>query len=207
LPNNTVKVSYVPSATGTNVISASKEIPDLYQNEVMMEFEVFFDKDFEWVNGGKMHGLISGNPKTTATGCVTQPRNGWSFRLMWRGDARIALYIYDQSRLTNGQACGNNIDSPKDTLAKNRWINIKMYMKLNTRGSAADGIAKLYVDNKLILQRTNIQYRGVDTGATIDFVSFGTFYGGHDPSWSPSKTTYAMYRGVKLHGSDLNLFQ
>ncbi len=79
-----------------------------------------------------------------------------------------------------------------------------MYMRLNTKSSTSDGVAKLYVDNKLILQRNNIKFRGVDSGATIDYVTFTTFYGGHDPWWSPSKTTYASYRGAKIHKHDLH---
>lgn len=202
IPNNTVRVNYVPKNNGSPRIGSDKAISPKYKNEAMMEFEVFFDKDFEWVRGGKMHGFISGSPKTVATGCVQQPKNGWSFRLMWRDEGRIELYIYDQSRLTNGQRCGITKGSAKNVLTKNKWINIKMYMKLNTR-EKSDGIAKLYIDNKLIIERRNIQFRGVNNGATIDFISFNTFYGGNDPSWAPSKTTTAYYRGINLYTSDL----
>ncbi len=169
----------------------------------MLEFEVFFDKDFEWVQGGKMHGFISGNPDTDSTGCAPQPKNGWSFRLMWVKKGTIILYIYDQSRIQSKEKCGVGTYSSPNVLVKDRWLNIKMYMKLNSKGDKSDGVARLYIDNKLILQRNDIKFRGVDTGATIDYIIFSTFYGGSDTSWSPSKTTYAYYRGAKLYDSDI----
>jgi hypothetical protein len=200
LSNNTLQVKYVPSSTGTPVISRSKLIDHRFDNEATLEYEVKFDKNFEWKNGGKLPGLLGGDPKTKSTGCIVpQPKDAWSYRLMWRGDGQIEMYIYDQSRRSNNIACGVTTDSKKNVLTKNKWINFKMYMKLNTKAGKPDGVAKLYVDGVLMLFRSGIEFRGVDKGATINSLTFTTFYGGHDTYWSPSKTTYAQFRGATLY--------
>lgn len=203
MSNNTLQVKYIPTSLGSPRIVFGKDIPIDFSNEAMLEYEIFFDKDFEWVNGGKLPGLISGSPKTVAVGCVKQPINGWSLRTMWRNKARAELYSYDQSRITNGNKCGNTCDSHDNVFTKNEWINVKMYIKLNTAANKSDGVAKLYIQNKLILQVNNIMFRGVSTGATIGSVSFQTFYGGHTSFWSPSKPTFAKFRGGKLYNYDV----
>jgi hypothetical protein len=200
LSNNTLKIAYVPSSTGTPVITSSFALPKAYHKEVTLEYDILFDKNFEWVKGGKLPGLLSENRR--ATGCIQpQPTDGWSYRLMWRSDAKISLYIYDQLRCNGLIPCGSSIESRPGILSKDKWINFKMYMKVNSHPNKSDGIAKLYVNNVSLLSRSGIKFSSAPN-ASIYYATFTTFYGGHDPSWGPTKTTYAYIRGATIYNSE-----
>ena len=202
--NDAIRIKYVPNETGSPVVSSYTPISSEYRNEITFEYDVMFENGFEWVRGGKMPGLRGGDINLATSGCVRpQPAGAWSYRPMWKPDGTVILYIYDQSRIKNNDACGISTASEKGVLKVNQWLNFKIYMKLNSNANLADGVAKLYVDNKLAVERKDIQFRGIYPGATVDHIMFETFYGGHDPSWAPSKTTYAQFKNPKIYNWDL----
>lgn len=200
-PNDTLRVKYVPSSTGTPVIYANKPVPQQYSQQITLEYNVKFEKGFEWVLGGKLPGITSNNKK--AVGCIQpHPVDGWSYRIMWRNDARVELYIYDQSRVGGGIRCGLTKGPRNGILTTDKWFNFKMYMRMNSDASKSDGLAKLYIDDKLTIQRSDIKFKGVNS-ANISNIMFTTFYGGHSPTWSPSKTTYAQIKGARIYNYDV----
>jgi hypothetical protein len=113
---------------------------------------------------------------------------------MWRRAGVVQLYIYDQTR---EGGCGVETSSIPNTLVVGEWMNFKISMKLNS-GTNSDGEAKLFINDKLVLARSLIPFRGVVDKAFIDFVFFSSFYGGKDPSWSPSKSTFISFKDGKV---------
>ncbi len=199
--NRTLIVKYEPSSRGTPVIQSQYQLPPAYSTQITLEYNIRFDKDFEWVKGGKLPGIRGGNK--AAFGCVQpQPVDAWSYRLMWRANGFAEMYLYDQSRANGTVPCGVSTKSKQPLFVRDKWINLKMYAKINSAPSRADGIAKLYVDNKLALSRTGIKFKSV-AGSNIEKILFSTFYGGHDSSWSPSKSTYIHIQGAWIYNYDV----
>jgi len=124
---------------------------------------------------------------------------------MWGIGGKIALYIYDQSRLINNNPCGVYTLSKDVVLKIGQWQQLRLYIRLNSNSTQSDGIAELWIDRKLIIQRTGIPFRG-ENAATVDHILFSTFYGGSDASWAPSKTTYIRFDNITLYkGKATNL--
>lgn len=200
---NSIRVRYQPTNVGSKRLVGIIPTTSEYKNEIMLEYDILFENGFEWVKGGKLPGLRGGNKNIATTGCVTpQPKNAWSFRLMWSRNGSILLYIYDQSRNEKNIACGVVTKSNINILQINKWINFKIYMKLNSRANVKDGIAKLYINNTLILHRDQIAFSG-ENNITIDHVYLSTFYGGNDASWAPSKTTYIQFKNAKIYNKNI----
>ncbi|PIE91565.1 MAG: hypothetical protein CR997_00300 [Acidobacteria bacterium] len=65
-------------------------------SELVLEFDAYFEPGFQFVRGGKFHGLCSRNCYSNAD---PVPGDGMSVRFMWRqaddqNRARIVLYVY-----------------------------------------------------------------------------------------------------------------
>jgi hypothetical protein len=113
--------------------------------------------------------------------------DGWSARVAFRKDGGVETYVYNQSQSGDfGQ-----IDRAKDfRFEPGRFYKVALYVKVNSSGAASDGIVRLYVDDKLLVERTNIRYRAVDGNkALISRVLFSTFHGGGTPEWAPKDKT------------------
>ncbi|MEY3182327.1 MAG: hypothetical protein RLZ35_312 [Pseudomonadota bacterium] len=201
-----VRVAYVPNNIGSPRLAAYVAINDTNRVEYTLEYYLFFEEGFEWVKGGKLPGLRGGPLSVTTTGCVKpQPTNAWSYRLMWKRDGNVCLYIYDQTRITTNADCGIVTQTTAPVFQIGKWHRIQIYMKLNSGANKPDGTAELWLDNKLILKRTEIPFRG-DENATIDHVCFSSFYGGNDATWAPSKTTYIRFDNFTLYkGKAINI--
>lgn len=67
-----------------------------------LSFDFKLHSQFEFVKGGKMHGLAGGS---ATTGCKDIDPNGWSVRMMWRREGEVEAYIYHQDRKNR---CGDS---------------------------------------------------------------------------------------------------
>ena len=200
--NDSIRVRYVPNEVGSPRIEALYPTPLGFKYEVTFEYEVWFEQGFQWVKGGKLPGLRGGNPSIKTTGCIRpQPKNAWSNRIMWGPKGTAILYIYDQTRFFDNIACGISNSSNIPIFVPNKWINIKLYMKLNSETNKNDGIATMYIENKKIIHRPYITWYNITT--TIDHVYFSTFYGGNDYSWAPLNTTFIRFRRPKLYNYNI----
>jgi hypothetical protein len=149
-------------------------------NEYTLTYDVRFDKDFQFVKGGKLHGL--GPERVMSGGDGTAP-DGWSARVVFRGDGGVETYVYNQGQKGDyGQ-----IDRAKDfRFEPGKFYRVKLYVKVNSAGDASDGIVRLWIDDKLLIERNDIRYRAVGGNkALISRVLFSTFHGGSRPDWAP----------------------
>jgi hypothetical protein len=190
-------VKYVPSSIGSPRIEGFQAISPP-KSEATLEYDIMFAEGFEWVKGGKLPGFRGGNKSITTTGCVVpQPKNAWSFRLMWRLNARVSMYMYDQERTVRNEKCGISRESKDNFLSTGVWHHFKTYVKVNSRADRKDGIARLYVNGSIVLERTGIQWYSY-LYVPVNYVYFSSFYGGNDASWAPKKPTYIKFRNVSL---------
>ena len=192
-----LKVTYRPDEQGSPRLTFRENLPPA--SEYTLTYDLRFDGDFEWVKGGKLPGLA---PENSVTGCVPLRDNGWSVRLMWRAEGSFMQYLYHQDKTDR---CGENVYAEDFTLQKDRWYKVALYVRVNSLGSAADGQVRLFVDGQEVARRDNLRLRNTDTGGLIERFYFSSFYGGSDPSWAPSRPTFAyfddftVYPGLRTH--------
>ena len=205
-----IKVSYPPHEWGSPRVQKKFDLGD--GNEQIKEATLSFDfklhSKFEFVRGGKMHGLGGG---TATMGCDPIDPDGWSTRMMWRANGLPELYVYHQDRKYR---CGDFYNPSNFFFAPDSWYRIDIQIKMNSSPASKDGRALLYIDGVKQVEVNGLHLSG-NANVNIDKFLFSTFYGGHDPSWSPSKTTYVYYdnftvhRGLKVtgkHGTTCEIF-
>lgn len=175
----------------------------------MLEYKVKFGENFTWATGGKLPGLggsgLSGNG-TMPSGCVSRSsdnsKNGFSCRLMWRTNRahtaapKLVVYLYHPNRPKD---CGEDVFIIKD-IKKGQWYTIRQYVELNTPGKD-DGVLKMYVDGKLLVDRNDIQYRlAGKENVKINALIMNTYRGGSatDPVWWSPNTDYAYFDDFKV---------
>ena len=186
-----VRQIYQPSSTGTPFIGKRFKLSNRV-NEAVLSFDMKIDSQFEFVKGGKLHGLGGGN---ATTGCKPIDPDGWSVRLMWRQEGRPVLYLYHQDRKNR---CGDDIAPKGDfTFEKEKWHRISIYVKLNSAVGSADGVAALIVDGNKLVETKGLNFTG-NMSSPIDYFMYNSFYGGNDPSWSPSRATFIEFDNFKV---------
>jgi fibronectin type 3 domain-containing protein len=141
--------------------------------------------DFGKKTAGKMPGLYGGVPGCESGGQHCQ--NGWSTRYMWRGGSASApsgeLYFYGGSGSGYGQdICLGNWTFPAD----GKWHSIEQSVNITT------GAITIWSDGKSVCQTTQT------LSSPVSGVFFSTFHGGHDLSWSPTKTTTSEFADFSL---------
>ena len=184
-------VAYAGNKFGTEAVSG---IPHDYvkippAKEYYLDYQVYFENDWEWVQGGKLPGLVGGDH---TSGCRPIEPDGWSSRFMWHQNGGAHFYYYHQNRQSN---CGDTRDFANGrTLKKNAWNRITLRTVVNTPGQS-NGLAQLWLNGEKVVDVGNIKWRGnvAETVALVDQVSLQTFYGGSTQDWAPSHTTHARF--------------
>ena len=194
--NQCLRTTYRPNHRGSRPIVG--KIPLASGTHYRLEYDILFEGDFEFVNGGKLPGF---SPETHITGCQDNTPGGWSARLMWYGNQGQAMaYDYNQDRTEpcgEGQLSGNNV------FRANQWQRIALEVKLNDGADDYSGEVRLFVDGQLVSSHNGLRMRTVNTDASsIRYFYFSTFYGGSDPSWAPSRTNYIQFDNFRVTNLD-----
>jgi len=189
--NKCLRVAYRPDDRGSPRLQ--KKVPIAGGNHYILSYDILFEDGFEFVRGGKLPGL---SPSTHTTGCRAAIPNGWSARPMWRANGTAQGYYYGQDRV---ERCGDGERSSAPAFTPGVWQKIELDVKLNSERSSFDGHVILRVDGAIYSENRNLNMRGgFDDETTINHFFFSTFYGGADPSWAPSKTTYIRYDNFEV---------
>jgi hypothetical protein len=181
---------YVPSQTGSPVVEFIARFEPA--DELWLSYRVYFEPGWEWVLGGKLPGLGGGTRPTGGGG--GDGDDGFSARLMWRRDGRLVVYAYHPDRPGRfGE------DFPLDGRAPvGRWFTVTQRLRMNSGPERYDGLVEVWIDGERRLSRTGLRWR-VDGDFGIDQLAYSSFYGGSDPSWAPSTTTYARFAEFRVH--------
>jgi hypothetical protein len=147
--------------------------------QATLAFDVYFDKDFQWTAGGKLHGL---GPKRPVTGGKPRRPDGWSARVMFKSQGHCATYLYDQDPR---KTYGVGQTSAQPVFAAGRWHQVTLAVGLNDPGKA-NGWSRIRIDGREILASEQVEFRGSGKPETlIQQLLFCTFHGGHTPQWTP----------------------
>ncbi len=167
-------------------------------NEYTLSYKVRFNNGFDFVKGGKLHGM---GPTNSTAGCAPETDDGWSNRLMWKAGGKVQLYIYHQNRTTT---CGTAYDSGNTFEFKiGEWYTVSIYTKVNSGMTKSDGVAKLYIDGVQLIEVTGIKFRNTnDYSSKITKASFNTFFGGSGQDYAPDVNVSAYFDDFKMVKGD-----
>ncbi len=187
-----VKVSYVPSKDGSERIALFAPLKRS-GIEFSLSYDVKFDREFEFVRGGKLPGL---GPDNWITGGRPGSPDGWSARIMWHKEARLVSYLYHQNQ---PDRTGDSRRSERFSFRGGRYQSVTIHLKLNTKPKKDDGFVQIYVDGDKVLEHKEVVFRN-ESGANseISHLLFHTFHGGSDSSWSPKRTVYAWFDNIEV---------
>ena len=155
------------------------------KDEYTFEYAIRFDPGFPWSKGGKIPGFSGGAGYTGGEGELARTLgDGFSVRIMWREGGRLIPYVYHAGMTkdygdTFGKTIGYLVDGTTHL--------IRYYAKLNT-GSNADGILRIYLDDVLKVEKTDILYRTDDS--KIDTAHLSIFAGGSTADWNMTADGY-----------------
>jgi hypothetical protein len=157
-----------------------------------LAYEVAFATGFNFAKGGKLPGLYGGN--APSGGADTDM--GFSTRYMWRngGAGEVYAYLPDKSA-----QYGESISPGAWTFVPGQWQRLEQEVIINNI-SQNDGVLRVWVDGKLVVNRMDIVYR-VDEEVLVAGLMFSTFFGGHDPSWSSPNTQKAFFNNFQFFGN------
>jgi hypothetical protein len=161
---------------------------DEYDLEYQIRFGHANGTGFDFNKGGKLPGLAGGRCNT---GGVRPTGDGWSARYMWRREGALVIYLYHLD-----QKGDYGEDLPLDVKAQlGKWYKLRQYIRLNNDGKN-DGILKIWVNGKLVLERNDIRYR-LGSKALIDHFLFSHFWGGNDNTWAPGETSSIYFNDFR----------
>ncbi len=184
---------FVPGNTGSKVVTVP--VPLAGANEVWMSYRVLFEDGFQFVKGGKLPGLAGG---TYPTGGDFDD-NGFSARLMWRENGTLSVYAYHHDR---PEKWGEDLflvneDGSRWQAPVGQWLTIRERVKVNSTGESADGEVEVWVNGERKLFKGGLRWR-MNTSYSVDRFLYSAFYGGSDPTWAPTTTTYARFDDFKV---------
>ncbi|HGY1288713.1 TPA: polysaccharide lyase [Raoultella ornithinolytica] len=162
----------------------------------LIQYSVRFPDDFDFVKGGKLPGLYGGIGNSG--GVIPDGYDGFSVRLIWgkNGIGKVYAYI---PQTQNIQKWGVGIADSKWSFTRGKWETITLQIKLNSVG-LSNGKMKLWLNNQLVIDRTNIVYRK-SNNLSLDGVMFSTFFGGNNSSFAPKRDQYIDFRNIKMADS------
>lgn len=176
---------------------------------MLLSYELAFDSNFNWVQGGKLPGLRGGpDVDDCSGGAEPNGTNCFSTRLMWRKNAQGEVYAYmltpdnmcsDSNFICNSDY-GVSIDRGSFDFETGHWSRITILVQLNNNSVVANGNVVLYFNDVQMLSQQNLYFRTVDD-VTIGGLYFSTFFGGDDSSWATPETVHTYYRNIQMWGS------
>ena len=200
------------SAAGAHFRAEPKSLP---ATSVELKYPAVFDKDFDWVKGGKLPGLWGGAP---GAGGGEWNDKGYSFRVMFREGGQAVAYIYmctDQGTYSGDEKCklvknqgkgfddiahhtnGAGIDlwrQSKMKFVKGSVNTVAIKLTVNSPGKA-DGLVQLTVNGET--QRFD-GMQWCEKPKKVEGIVFASWMGGGDDSYAPHQKQGILFRDVTL---------
>lgn len=184
IDDSSISVLYAPNDNGSARLRYSCNTSYRHLS-ALITFKVKFSSNFDWAKGGKMHGVGSLHPRT---GGRESNSRDWSLRLSFLKSGQVAFYIYDA--VTEGW--GRMIKSEDFKFTTGQWYDLAIIVSLDKNTNL--GVAKLHIDNDLIILVERVELSLEDDGASIQTAIFQTFHGGNNSSFSPTSESQALFK-------------
>ncbi|MFN0080547.1 MAG: polysaccharide lyase [Prosthecobacter sp.] len=188
-----LRVNFAIGKIGPEEGGAGWRMPFGKHEAAELSYTLRFSKDFDFVKGGKLPGLCGG-PDNVSGGRRANGTNGFSARLMWRKDGRGEAYVYHKNQKGD---YGDSFAFPADfRFPTNESVKVRIAVSMNTLGKR-DGTLRLWSGEKLVVERTDMEWRSVDTFG-VDGLYLETFHGGGDASWAPTRPCWVEFAEMKV---------
>jgi len=195
-----VRATYDGFPRGSRRIAYRIAFPEKMM-EATLNFDVRFGEHFQFVRGGKLHGL---GPARAITGGKPMKPAGWSARIMFLADGRIGTYSYVQNKSSKYGVSGRDVNSFR--FQRNRFYSVSLHVRLNDPVDRENGFSRLYVDGEPVMVHEQLQFRAKEGDRSrIQKMLFSTFHGGHQPKHAPTTpegdftTVYAYFDNFAIH--------
>jgi len=193
---NVLRQHFVASRDGSPHVSMAADLAPrrTYRVSQLVKFESEFDWGGEHNQTGKIGFGIAGGAATS--GGIIDPA-GFSARWIWRGDgdggAHLALYSYAADR--SGQY-GKDIKMPGGEINVGEWIGLVFEVRTNSSVSSKDGELRAWMNGEKLVMQTGIAWQTAGEEPKVDALTYASFYGGNDESWSPADDNFMMVADV-----------
>ena len=188
-----LRVNFAVGKIGPEEGGAGWRMPFGKHEAAEMSYTLRFSKDFDFVKGGKLPGLCGG-PDNVSGGRPANGENGFSARLMWRKDERGEAYVYHKNQKGG---YGDSFAFPADfRFPTDVPVKVRIAVTMNTPGKR-DGTLRVWIDDKPVVERTDMEWRSVDTFG-VDGLYFETFHGGGDKSWAPTRPCWVEFAEMSV---------
>lgn len=188
-----LRVNFALGKIGPEEGGAGWRMPFGKHEAAEMSYTLRFSKDFDFVKGGKLPGLCGG-PENVSGGRPANGQNGFSARLMWRRDGRGEAYVYHKNQKGD---YGDSFAFPTDfRFPTDTPVKVRLAVRMNVPGKR-DGALRVWIDEKLLVVRSDMEWRSVDSFG-VDGLYFETFHGGGDKSWAPTKPCWAEFGELRV---------
>jgi hypothetical protein len=154
-------------------------------NELYLSYKIKFNPGFQWVLGGKIHGLL-GEPLNEANE-PPEYDGGFNVLICWDDTPgqNIKFYYYHQDQTHDY----GDIHLWNQAIETGRWYTVTLRVVMNTVSNGVgnnDGILEGYIDYKLVSQMANLRFRNYEYRG-INMLEISTFFGGEGDEWAPQK--------------------
>jgi hypothetical protein len=214
--NNTIlevyypKGSYSPSKLpvgGIGFYSNPEEIKNATQ--VLLTYQVKFDKTFDPVLGGKLPGLFINTGTNTTGGSGGKHTDNASCRIAWRANFSAEAYLYlpntynktqeyESLVIKNGEY-GDSLWRNDLVFDPHNWNNVSIQLKLNNIKNnipIQDGLLQVTINN-ITRKFDKIIWR-TDNKHFINTIIFETFFGGSSPQAATPHDTWTYFQNVQV---------
>ncbi|GAA5992693.1 hypothetical protein JCM10908_006883 [Rhodotorula pacifica] len=206
------KGSYSGSDTG-GVGNMQLAVYGQGKNRAILSYEVGFNKDFDFVKGGKLPGLYGGDTNAHCTGGKND-QSCFSLRLMWRQKGAGEIYAYmptypkfcsdgpgTDKIYCHSDGFGASIHRGAFTFKSGVWNQVTQVVVLNSKPDLANGYLALYAGEELAIELTDVVFR-VNTSVTATAMTFSTFFGGSSADYAATNDCWSYYRNFRFFSGD-----
>lgn len=174
-----LRAHYEGCEMGSRRMVSRHELPER-GSEMTLCYDVKFPEDFQFVRGGKLHGL---GPERPITGGKPMTYSGWSARVVFTGEGGVATYLYTQDKESR---YGEKVRAKDFRFERGRFHAVSLHVGLNSAPELVDGFAEIYVDGRMVTEQRSVRFRATDDEKSlISKMLFSTFHGGHEPECAP----------------------
>ncbi|KAG0183966.1 hypothetical protein DFQ28_000384 [Apophysomyces sp. BC1034] len=174
--------SYAPAGTKSN--SGSLGGTEFYStpfgnqsyDSALLRYDLAFDDNFPWVQGGKLPGIFGGAGEAYAYVPSEQS-------------------LCSQPLVMCNSDYGITISRGLINFTKKKWTKLEIYIKIND-ASQSNGVLQVWQDDSLRIHQTALRYRSTNAVA-VSSVMFSTFFGGGSPSYATPVDTFTYYQNIE----------
>ncbi|XP_064601303.1 uncharacterized protein LOC135467459 [Liolophura sinensis] len=170
------------------------------RTSVTLTYDVYFAKNFDFVKGGKLPGLMGGTTRTCSGGRDSE--HCFTTRFMFRREGDGEVYFYapqdqepdfcERENVKCNFEKGHSMGRGTWRFKTGVWQTISQHVHLNTLG-VRDGFMKVWVDGHEVYESRHLLFRKYSE-VEITGMFFSTFFGGSDSTWETPHDTYTYYK-------------